>query len=137
MKLRLAMRVVYTDFTSSKGKTPRQLAEEAVSSELGVIEDNSGNAMYTGFGKDGNPFYVCFFSYKSGAGDHRVAADIASFMNGYDDPRRASYFNESAFSGGGYAGLRNGIQIPDDDRINNFSRYNVTASRFRRVFRII
>jgi len=49
-------------------------------------------------------------------------------MNGYDDPRRASYFNESAFSGGGYDGLRNGIQIPDDDRINNFSRYNVTAS---------
>lgn len=62
------------------------------------------------------------------AGVHRVAADIASFMNGYDDPRRASYFNESAFSGGGYDGLRNGIQIPDDDRINNFSRYNVTAS---------
>ena len=128
MKLRLAMRVVYTDFTSSKGRTPRQLAEEAVSSELGVIEDNSGNAMYTGFGKDGNPFYVCFFSYKSGAGDHRVAADIASFMNGYADPRRASYFNESAFAAGGYAGLRNGIQIPDDERINNFSRYNVTAS---------
>lgn len=128
LKLRLAMRIVYTDFTTDDGRTPQQLAEEAVSSELGVIEDNSGNAMYTGFGKDGNPFYVCFFSYKSGAGDHRVAADIASFMNGYDDPRRASYFNESAFSGGGYAGLRNGIQIPDDDRINNFSRYNVTAS---------
>lgn len=128
LKLRLAMRIVYTDFTTDDGRTPQQLAEEAVSSELGVIEDNSGNAMYTGFGKDGNPFYVCFFSYKSGAGDHRVAADIASFMNGYDDPRRASYFNESAFSGGGYGGLRNGIQIPDDDRINNFSRYNVTAS---------
>lgn len=128
LKLRLAMRIVYTDFTTDDGRTPQQLAEEAVSSELGVIEDNSGNAMYTGFGKDGNPFYVCFFSYKSGAGDHRIAADIASFMNGYDDPRRASYFNESAFSGGGYAGLRNGIQIPDDERINNFSRYNVTAS---------
>ena len=95
LKLRLAMRIVYTDFTTDDGRTPQQLAEEAVSSELGVIEDNSGNAMYTGFGKDGNPFYVCFFSYKSGAGDHRVAADIASFMNGYDDPRRASYFNES------------------------------------------
>lgn len=49
-------------------------------------------------------------------------------MNGYADPRRASYFNESAFAAGGYAGLRNGIQIPDDERINNFSRYNVTAS---------
>ena len=128
LKLRLAMRIVYTDFTTDDGRTPQQLAEEAVSSELGVIEDNSGNAMYTGFGKDGNPFYVCFFSYKSGAGDHRVAADIASFMNGYADPRRASYFNESAFAAGGYAGLRNGIQIPDDERINNFSRYNVTAS---------
>ena len=127
LKLRLAMRIVYTDFTTDDGRTPQQLAEEAVSSELGVIEDNSGNAMYTGFGKDGNPFYVCFFSYKSGAGDHRVAADIASFMNGYDDPRRASYFNESAFSGGGYAGLRNGIQIPDDDRINNFSRLSLAA----------
>lgn len=68
------MRIVYTDFTTDDGRTPQQLAEEAVSSELGVIEDNSGNAMYTGFGKDGNPFYVCFFSYKSGAGDHRVAA---------------------------------------------------------------
>ena len=113
---------------TSRYGTPQQLAEEAVSSELGVIEDNSGNAMYTGFGKDGNPFYVCFFSYKSGAGDHRVAADIASFMNGYADPRRASYFNESAFAASGYAGLRNGIQIPDDERINNFSRYNVTAS---------
>ena len=128
LKLRLAMRIVYTDFTTDDGRTPQQLAEEAVSSELGVIEDNSGNAMYTGFGKDGNPFYVCFFSYKSGAGDHRGAADIASFMNGYADPRRASYFNESAFAAGGYAGLRNGIQIPDDERINNFSRYNVTAS---------
>lgn len=70
LKLRLAMRIVYTDFTTDDGRTPQQLAEEAVSSELGVIEDNSGNAMYTGFGKDGNPFYVCFFSYKSGAGDH-------------------------------------------------------------------
>ncbi len=44
------------------------------------------------------------------------------------DPRRASYFNEATFSGGGYVGLRNGIRIPDDERINRYSRYNVTAS---------
>jgi len=128
LKLRLAMRIVYTDFTTEDGRTPQQLAEEAVASELGVIADNAGNAMYMGFGKDGNPFYVCFFSFKSGEGDHRIAADITSFMNGYADPRRASYFNESAFSGGGYVGLRNGIRIPDDERINRYSRYNVTAS---------
>ncbi len=93
LKLRLAMRIVYTDFTTEDGRTPQQLAEEAVASELGVIADNAGNAMYMGFGKDGNPFYVCFFSFKSGEGDHRIAADITSFMNGYADPRRASYFN--------------------------------------------
>ena len=63
LKLRLAMRIVYTDFTTDDGRTPQQLAEEAVSSELGVIEDNSGNAMYTGFGKDGNPLYTaCMYN---------------------------------------------------------------------------
>ena len=128
LKLRLAMRIVYTDFTTEDGRTPQQLAEEAVSSELGVMTSNADNAMYSGFGKDGNPFYVCFFSFKSGEGDHRIAADITSFMNGYADPRRASYFNEATFSGGGYVGLRNGIRIPDDERINRYSRYNVTAS---------
>lgn len=127
LKLRLAMRIVYANPALAQ-----QMAESAVDSELGLIEDNSGNAMYTGFGKDGNPFYVCFFSYKSGEGDHRIAADIASYMNGYNDPRRESYFNLSTFEAtgvtNGYVGLRNGIQIPDDEQINGFSRQNVTAS---------
>ncbi|WP_418983154.1 SusD/RagB family nutrient-binding outer membrane lipoprotein [Alistipes sp.] len=127
LKLRLAMRIVYANPTLAK-----EMAEQAVSSELGVIESNADNAMYTGFGKDGNPFYVCFFSYKSGQGDHRIAADITSFMNGYDDPRRDNYFSVSTFKGtgitNGYIGLRNGIQIPEDDQINYYSLYKVTAS---------
>lgn len=127
LKLRLAMRIVYADPALAQ-----RMAEEAVSSELGVIEDNGGNAMYTGFGKDGNPFYVCFFSYKSGKGDHRIAADIASYMNGYADPRRENYFKLSTFEDksvtNGYIGLRNGIQIPEDKLINAYSLYNVAAS---------
>lgn len=127
LKLRLAMRIVYADPALAQ-----RMAEEAVASELGVIADNGGNAMYTGFGKDGNPFYVCFFSYKSGKGDHRVAADITSYMNGYADPRRESYFKQSTFTdenvANGYIGLRNGIQIPEDEKINYFSLYNVSAS---------
>lgn len=127
LKLRLAMRIVYANPTLAQ-----EMAESAVSSELGLIESNDGNAMYSGYGKDGNPFYVCFFSYKSGKGDHRVAADIASYMNGYEDPRRESYFTPSTFTGAdvtnGYIGLRNGIQIPEDELINNYSLYNVTAS---------
>lgn len=127
LKLRLAMRIVYANPALAQ-----QMAEEAVSSELGVIEDNGGNAMYSAFGKDGNPYYVCFYSYKSGAGDHRVAADITSYMNGYGDPRRENYFKLSTFGDAGvtngYIGLRNGIQIPEGKLINDYSLYNVSAT---------
>ena len=74
MKLRLAMRVVYTDFTSSKGKTPRQLAEEAVSNKVGVFTSNSDNAKLpsVAFGKDGNPLCgnVFFIGKTLGGYDH-------------------------------------------------------------------
>ena len=83
MKLRLAMRVVYTDFTSSKGKTPRQLAEEAVSNKVGVFTSNSDNAKLpsVAFGKDGNPLRAaCLYNQPEGSntgGDTHAAADIA------------------------------------------------------------
>ena len=119
LKLRLAMRIVYTDFTTDDGRTPQQLAEEAVSSELGVIEDNSGNAMYTGFGKDGNPLYTaCMYNSPAGSvtgGDSHAAADIICYMNGYEDPRREKYFSKAQFSGDNaleYVGMRRGIAIP-------------------------
>ncbi|WP_418992700.1 SusD/RagB family nutrient-binding outer membrane lipoprotein [Alistipes sp.] len=125
LKLRLAMRIVYADPTLAQ-----QMAEEAVSSEVGVMRDNSDNAMYTGFGKDGNPFYVCFYTYKSGKGDHKVAADITAYMNGYSDPRRDSYFTASTFGGvsGGYEGLRNGITVSSDEVVDQYSSYDVTAA---------
>lgn len=90
MKLRLAMRVVYTDFTSSKGKTPRQLAEEAVSNKVGVFTSNSDNAKLpsVAFGKDGNPLRAaCLYNQPEGSntgGDTHAAADIICYMNGYD-----------------------------------------------------
>ena len=118
MKLRLAMRVVYTDFTSSKGKTPRQLAEEAVSNKVGVFTSNSDNAKLpsVAFGKDGNPLRAaCLYNQPEGSntgGDTHAAADIICYMNGYDDPRRDKYFIKSEWEGIDYVGIRRGIEIP-------------------------
>ena len=127
LKLRLAMRVVYADETLA-----REMAESAVNSEVGVMTSNDDNAMYTGFGKDGNPFYVCFYVYKTGKGDHKVAADISSYMNGYSDPRRSAMLTQSTFSGpgmsNGYVGLRRGITVPSSTFVDEYSSYNVTSA---------
>lgn len=118
MKLRLAMRVVYTDFTSSKGKTPRQLAEEAVSNKVGVFTSNSDIAKLpsVAFGKDGNPLRAaCLYNQPEGSntgGDTHAAADIICYMNGYNDPRRDKYFIKSEWEDIDYVGIRRGIEIP-------------------------
>lgn len=125
LKLRLAMRLVYADEDYA-----RRIAEEAVNSEVGPMKSNEDNAMFSGFGKDGNPFNVMFYTYKSGKGDHKIAAEITSYMNGYSDPRRSSYFTLSDFQqeGNGYIGLRNGITIPETPEVDRYSSYNVTAA---------
>lgn len=124
LKLRLAMRIVYADESLA-----REMAEAAVNSEVGVMTGNADNAMYTGFGKDGNPFHVMFYTYKGGKGDHKISADITAYMNGYQDARRPAYFTQSKFKAdgvvNGYIGLRNGIYIPGDENIDYYSAYNV------------
>ena len=121
MKLRLAMRIVYTDFRSSKGLTPQQLGEEAVAHPVGVMQSNDDNARLSSlaFGKDGNPLYTaCMYNTPAGSktgGDSHAAADIICYMNGYDDPRREKYFTKAQFTGDNapeYVGMRRGIAIP-------------------------
>lgn len=70
MKLRLAMRVVYTDFVSSKGLSPQQLGEQAVAHSVGVMQSNADNAQLSSlaFGKDGNPLYTaCMYNSPAGS----------------------------------------------------------------------
>ncbi len=123
LKLRMAMRIVYADAATAQAR-----AEEAVNSEVGVMTSVADNASYTGFGKDGNPFYKIMYEYNGG--DSRIGADITSFMNGYNDPRRAAMFTTSTFNSGvnGYFGLRSGITIPASPNIKLYSNYNLTAS---------
>jgi hypothetical protein len=109
LKLRLAMRIAYADPAKSK-----QMAEEAVAQEFGVITSNDGNALYRSFGPEGNP--IGFASL--GWGDSAVAADIVCYMNGYADPRRPAYFTASTWPSRTYVGLRHGISpIPDKSTV--------------------
>jgi hypothetical protein len=119
LKLRMAMRIVYANPTLAK-----ELVEAVVAHEVGPMSDNSDNAFMT---VTKNPYRVICYEYNGG--DTRISADITSYMNGYDDPRRSFYFNQSNFSSytNGYIGLRNGIQIPVNSVAQAYSNINITA----------
>ena len=135
MKLRLAMRVVYTDFVSSMGLSPQQLGEQAVAHSVGVMQSNADNAQLSSlaFGKDGNPLYTaCMYNspaWSVTGGDSHAAADIICYMNGYNDNRRASYFEESKWPGETYVGLRRGINLSKmKEYFINYSRVKISSS---------
>lgn len=113
LKLRMAMRIVYADAELAKKK-----AEEAVNDDLGVFESVEDNANLV---VKGNPIYVMWSPYK----DTRVCADLTSYMNGYNDPRREKYFQKSDFAGFDYVGLRTGINIKNKDWALDYSAPNI------------
>jgi len=133
LRLRLAMRISYADPALSKKE-----AEAAVNNEVGVMTSNDDNAKLTTFGTDGNPINVAVHynmaSHSDGTtcetgGDSHAAADIICYMNGYNDPRRASYFTKSEWDGYEYVGLRHGIVIPDHNSVGHkYSGVKITTS---------
>ena len=102
MKLRLALRISSADPVLAQKK-----AEEAVADNGGLIETPSDNAMCS-VGAEPNPYQLVANDW----GEIRVNATIASYMNGYNDPRRSAYFTASTVGGnyGTYVGMRSGIQ---------------------------
>lgn len=106
LKLRLAMRIVYADRATAQAK-----AEEAVSHSIGVFSSNDDNASLKpiAFGEKGNPIYTAVkYNQVQGSntgGDTHVAADITSYMNAYNDPRRPLYFISSEFENVEYVGV--------------------------------
>ena len=89
------------------------------------MSDNADNAQLSI--SSTNPFYVIMYEYNGG--DSRVGADITTYMNGYNDPRRAAMFTQSTFAeGNGYYGLRTGIAIPDGNTAHAYSNYNVSTN---------
>lgn len=103
LKLRMALRIVNVEPDYA-----RQKAEEAVSHPLGVIQTQDESAFIS---LKQNPLYVCWNAYS----DTRAAADIVSYMKGYNDPRMEEYFTPSTFAANPWVGLRSGITVPKKD----------------------
>lgn len=90
LQLRLAMRISYANPTLAKAK-----AEEAVNpANGGVIETNDQNATWKNYTTSTNAMRTAIM-YNSQ--DSRPGAEIACYMNGYNDPRISSYLTESTF----------------------------------------
>ena len=112
LKLRMAMRLSYVE-----PETARTRAAEAIAA--GVIEDNADNA---GFHAVENRTTLIYNDWK----DHRVGADIITYMNGWADPRRAKMFLPN--KDGVYAGVRVGSTISGKSEfVENYSNLIVES----------
>lgn len=96
LQLRLAMRISYANPTLAKAK-----AEDALNpANGGVIETNAQNATWKNYQSSTNSMRIAIMY---NAHDSRPSAEIACYMNGYNDPRLPMYLTESG-SGGSIAG---------------------------------
>lgn len=128
VKLRLAIRMA-----NVKADFAKTTAESVISDPIGPITSNADNAVLILISGQSNPYRVGMLEWNGG--DTRIGADITSYMNGYNDPRREQYFDESGF--GGYTGFRSGITIPSPQTIgqqySNISEKIRTESSMRIV----
>lgn len=129
LKLRMAMRLANVAPTLAQQK-----AEEVAQHSIGAFAENADNALMPI--AITNPFRVIMYEYNDG--DSRVSADITSYMNGYQDPRREKYFEISSFTKdeldgkkiaeNGYYGLRSGIDIPTGNVVKHYANMKVAAN---------
>lgn len=101
--LRMAIRMRFAE-----PDLARKYAEEAVNNTVGVITDNADNAAYQPTGNN------MLWLVVEGWNDAKACADITSYMEGYNDPRRERYFTESTFDQKGFKGLRAATNTSDD-----------------------
>ena len=126
LKLRIAIRISGVADTYAQ-----RIAEEAVSHPYGVMDSNASDAYDI----------ITNTNYKNGLAsvndwkEVRANACIVSFMNGYQDPRRSSYFTQASIPGKtGYYGVRSGIQGITTDMFVNYSTVNVDAKSPMLIF---
>lgn len=118
LKLRMAIRIRLADAVLAK-----EMAEEAVNHTFGVMMANSDNAFYSYV--KGNPIFVMWSSYH----DTRICADLTSYMNGYEDPRREKYFQKATIeSTTGYLGIRSGGYSVSEEWACKYSSPNINKS---------
>ena len=112
LKLRMAIRMSYVDPT-----TAQRVAQEAVAA--GVLTENTDNAEMK---VEENRASMVF----NGWSDHRMGADLISYMNGYKDPRRDKMFTKvevpetvdgKSVNVSGFAGIRIGINVVNKESV--------------------
>lgn len=92
LQLRLALRISYANPTLAK-----RMAEDAINpANGGVIEDNTQNAYWKNYTINTNAMRTAIW-YNSH--DSRPSAEIACYLNGYNDPRLPKYLTESGSAG--------------------------------------
>ncbi len=123
IKLRLAIRIRYVEPVLSA-----KYAEEAINA--GVITTTDDNAMLKSFNAItvNNPFEMLWSSYN----DARMGATMDSYLNGYEDPRRAAMFQKA--SDGKFHGVRNGQGLTEQNFYTNMSAPNIFADTPMRWF---
>ena len=116
LRLRLATRVAYADEALYQAE-----AEKALASAAGFIQEDV--VLHPGAGAWENPIYVIEYNFNDG--DAKAGATIVTYMNSYNDPRRASYF--TAGSDGKYYGVRMGAAVDSNyPKSTLWSRVNCT-----------
>ncbi|MCD8072972.1 MAG: SusD/RagB family nutrient-binding outer membrane lipoprotein [Alistipes sp.] len=115
LKLRLAMRIRY-----AQPALAEKYASEAIAA--GVITSVEDNAELKTFGSItiNNPMEMIWNSYN----DARMGASMDSYLNGYDDPRRAKMFQPSPLDGQ-FHGVRNGLPSTEQKFYTNMSAPNI------------
>ena len=101
LRLRLALHLAYVDASKAQ-----QEAEAALAAPLGVMTEATDIAQLQHISPletYESPIYIVGVSWK----DLRMGATLDSYMNGYEDPRLASYFNTT--TDGTYRGIRAGM----------------------------
>jgi len=117
LRLRLSLRVCY-----AAPELYEQEAAKCIENGYFLTEDA---ALHPGAGAWENPLYVIEYNFNDG--DAKVGATITTYMNGYNDPRRSSYF--TAGSDGDYHGVRMGAVVDSDyPKSTLWSRINCTNS---------
>lgn len=116
LRLRLALRVAYADEALYQAE-----AAKAMACPEGFLEADA--ALHPGAGAWEYPIFVIEYNFNDG--DAKPGATIVTYMNSYNDPRRAVYFTKG--SDGDYHGVRMGAVVDDKYAANGLlSKINCT-----------
>jgi hypothetical protein len=125
LRLRLAMRIVKADPATAQAQ-----AEKAMKDPGGLLTTPADDAKFAQSGGRNNDVWLVTASY----GDCRLGAAIATYMNGYSDPRLPVYATPitgtrmiDSLGAGKYAGIRLGTFV-DKTLYSGFSSPNTNSA---------